>query len=197
MFIYFGCHTSFISLWVLLWQMYLTIQLYCVGWLLSDPHLFIKGHLCRFYSLYHNKQDDICLWGLESCLFCWIAAFIYRRQRASIQSVGLTLDTLTWGKEKLGNRTTNCVISGWPFPPHLPGSLLTHLLVTGFWVQTPLHGFHPQLLLGRVHVEESFSAQVQFLKTRVINQVTILDVIEESGSRRQYLWADSQKYTVW
>lgn len=47
----------------------------------------------------------------------------------------------------------------------------SHPLVFGFWVQTPLHSFNPQLLLGRVHVEERFGAQVQFLKTRVVKQV--------------------------
>lgn len=52
-------------------------------------------------------------------------------------------------------------------------SLSTHPLVFGFWVQAPLHSFHPQLLLGRVHVKERFSAQVQFLKTGVIKQVKI------------------------
>ena len=57
------------------------------------------------------------------------------------------------------------------------GIFSTHPLVLGFRVQTSLHSFHPQLLLGRVHVEESFSAQVQLLKTKVINQVTILVVI--------------------
>lgn len=44
----------------------------------------------------------------------------------------------------------------------------THPLVFGFLVEALLYSLHPQLLLGRVHVEERFSAQVQFLKTRVL-----------------------------
>ena len=41
----------------------------------------------------------------------------------------------------------------------------SHLLVVGFGVQAPLHRLHPQLLLGRVQIEEGLSAQVQLLKT--------------------------------
>lgn len=62
----------------------------------------------------------------------------------------------------------------------------THPLVFGFWVQAPLHSFHPQLLLGRVHVEESFSAQVQFLKTTVIKQVTIFNVSKAKAEHDMY-----------
>lgn len=44
----------------------------------------------------------------------------------------------------------------------------TYPLVFGFLVEALLHSLHPQLLLGRVHVEKGFSAQVQFLKTGVV-----------------------------
>lgn len=46
-----------------------------------------------------------------------------------------------------------------------------HPLVFDFPWQAPLHSFNPQLLLGGVHVEEGFGAQVQFLKSRVIKQI--------------------------
>lgn len=62
--------------------------------------------------------------------------------------------------------------------PDCPTKDPTHPLVLGFWMQTSFHSFHPQLLLGRVHVEKSFSAQVQFLKTKYINQVTMLIIIK-------------------
>lgn len=57
-------------------------------------------------------------------------------------------------------------------------TMTTHPLVLGFWVQAPLDSFHPQLLLRRVHVEESFSAQVQFLKTTVQKQIDVLGITE-------------------
>lgn len=63
----------------------------------------------------------------------------------------------------------------------------THSLVLGFRVQTPLHSFHPQLLFGRVHVEESLSAEIQLLKTEVmtVNILFVNKARKESTSRSE------------
>lgn len=102
------------------------------------------------------------------------------------EQYGFSVLTLWHVDRRTGYWITNLVIRF---------SVFTHPLVLGFWVQAPLHSFHPQLLFGRVHVEESFSAQVQFLKTRVIKPVTILDV-NKASERTMYTSSWSVKYCM-
>lgn len=90
---------------------------------------------------------------------------------AERQEHSFSVLTFLYADRKAGNWITIHVIG-------VSGS--THPLVFGFPWQAPLHSFNPQLLLGRVHVEEGFGAQVQFLKSTVIKQIN--NVSEERAA---------------
>lgn len=57
-------------------------------------------------------------------------------------------------------------------------------------MQRPLHCFYPQLLFGGVHIKESLSAQVKFLKARVKKNKCCSIEYFESQQNENYLMAD-------